>query len=157
MRGGVPGRETFHSAGLGYDKMTPTLLPGPGVTPGDISSPYPGRIVDNIRETLTLIIPRDPGCGAPIHADYVPEIKFYDTKYVTDRYLETNVPNLFVAGDGVGKSRGIVGAALNGCLAAEGILRRKGRLSRRRALRSLRSGRPSASAAPGSPPQAGTA
>src|SRR4030067_719914 len=58
---------------------------------------------------------------------YVPEIKFYDTKYATDRYLETNVPNLFVAGDGVGKSRGIVGAALNGILAAEGILRREGK------------------------------
>ncbi len=58
---------------------------------------------------------------------YVPEIKFYDTKYATDRYLETNVPNLFVAGDGVGKSRGIVGAALNGVLAAEGILRKEGK------------------------------
>ncbi|MDO8737611.1 hypothetical protein [Candidatus Deferrimicrobium sp.] len=46
---------------------------------------------------------------------------------LTDRYLETNVPNLFVAGDGVGKSRGIVGAALNGCRAAEGILRKEGK------------------------------
>jgi hypothetical protein len=58
---------------------------------------------------------------------YVPEVKFYDTKYATDRHLETNLPNLFVAGDGVGKSRGIVGAALNGMLAAEGILRKEGK------------------------------
>jgi uncharacterized FAD-dependent dehydrogenase len=107
--------------------MTPTLLPGPGVTPGDISFAYPGRIVDNLRETLTLLSRVIPGVAHPSTAIYVPEIKFYDTKYVTDRYLETNVPNLFVAGDGVGKSRGIVGAALNGCLAAEGILRKEGK------------------------------
>ena len=126
MQGRRSRRETFHSAGLGYDKMTPTLLPGPGVTPGDISFAYPGRIVDNLRETLTLLSRVIPGVAHPSTAIYVPEIKFYDTKYVTDRYLETNVPNLFVAGDGVGKSRGIVGAALNGCLAAEGILRKEG-------------------------------
>ena len=51
----------------------------------------------------------------------------HGAKCVTDRHLETNVPNLFVAGDGAGKSRGIVGAALNGCLAAEGILRKEGK------------------------------
>jgi hypothetical protein len=53
---------------------------------------------------------------------YVPEIKFYDVKYRTSRELETSVPNLFVAGDGAGKSRGIVGAAVTGQLAAEGLL-----------------------------------
>jgi len=59
----------------------------------------------------------------PSTAIYVPEIKFYDTKYKTDFNLQTTVPGLYVAGDGVGKSRGIVGAALNGTLVAEGILR----------------------------------
>jgi uncharacterized FAD-dependent dehydrogenase len=120
--------ETFHSADLGYDKMTPTLPPGPGVTPGDISFAYPGRIVDNLRESLVLLARVIPGVAHPSTAIYVPEIKFYDTKYPTDRNLETNVPNLFVAGDGVGKSRGIVGAALNGTLAAQGILRKEGKL-----------------------------
>ncbi len=126
MQGSRSRRETFHSAAHGFDKMTPTLPPGPDVTPGDISFAYPGRIVDNLRETLTLLSRVIPGVAHPSTAIYVPEIKFYDTKYPTDRYLETNVPNLFVAGDGVGKSRGIVGAALNGCLAAEGILRKEG-------------------------------
>lgn len=118
--------ETFHSAALGYDKMTPTLPIGRGVTPGDISFAYPGRIVDNLRESLLLLARVIPGVAHPSTTIYVPEIKFYDTKYDTDRCLETNVPNLFVAGDGVGKSRGIVGAALNGMLAAEGILRKEG-------------------------------
>jgi len=119
--------ETFGSRALGYDKMTPTLPPGPGVTPGDISFAYPGRIVDNLRESLLLLSRVIPGVAHPSTTIYVPEIKFYDTKYGTDRYLETNVPGLFVAGDGVGKSRGIVGAALNGMLAAEGILRKEGK------------------------------
>jgi uncharacterized FAD-dependent dehydrogenase len=119
--------ETFNSAELGYDRMTPTLPPGPGVTPGDISFAYPGRIVDNLRESLLLLSRVIPGVAHPSTTVYVPEIKFYDTKYSTDRHLETNVPNLFVAGDGVGKSRGIVGAALNGMLAAEGILRKEGK------------------------------
>jgi len=119
--------ETFHSAALGYDKMVPTLSPGPGVTPGDISYAYPGRIVDNLRDSLLLLSRVIPGVAHPSTTVYVPEIKFYDTKYETDRYLETNVPNLFVSGDGVGKSRGIVGAALNGMLAAEGILRKEGK------------------------------
>jgi uncharacterized FAD-dependent dehydrogenase len=120
--------ETFGSGELGYDKMTPTLPPGPGVTPGDISFAYPGRIVDNLRESLVLLSRVIPGVAHPSTTIYVPEIKFYDTKYETGPNLETNVPNLFVAGDGVGKSRGIVGAALNGTLAAEGILRKEGKL-----------------------------
>jgi len=119
--------ETFNSAALGYDKMMPTLPLGPGVTPGDISFAYPGRIVDNLRESLLLLSRVIPGVAHPSTTVYVPEIKFYDTKYTTDRHLETNVPNLFVAGDGVGKSRGIVGAALNGMLAAEGILCKEGK------------------------------
>ncbi len=119
--------ETFFSAERGYDKLEPTLPPGPGVTPGDLSFAYPGRIVDNLRESLLLLARVIPGVAHPSTTVYVPEIKFYDTKYETDRWLETNVPGLFVAGDGVGKSRGIVGAALNGTLAAEGILRRAGR------------------------------
>jgi uncharacterized FAD-dependent dehydrogenase len=120
-------KETFFSESLGYDKMMPTLPPGPGVTPGDISFAYPGRIVDNLRESLLLLSRVIPGVAHPSTAIYIPEIKFYDTKYPTDRNLETEVPNLFVAGDGVGKSRGIVGAALNGMLAAEGILRKEGK------------------------------
>jgi uncharacterized FAD-dependent dehydrogenase len=94
------------------------------VTPGDISFAYPGRIVDNLRDSLILLARVIPGVAHPSTTIYVPEIKFYDVKYSTSRHLESNVPNLFVAGDGAGKSRGIVGAALNGAMAAEGILRK---------------------------------
>lgn len=116
-------RESFFSRELGYDAMEPTLPPGRGVTPGDISFAYPGRIVDNLRESILLLARVIPGVAHPSTTIYVPEIKFYDTKYGTDANLQTSLPGLYVAGDGVGKSRGIVGAALNGALAAEGILR----------------------------------
>jgi uncharacterized FAD-dependent dehydrogenase len=116
--------ESFYSSDLGYDKMRPTLPPGDGATPGDISFAYPGRIVDNLRDSLILLSRVIPGVAHPSTTIYVPEIKFYDVRYPTSPYLETGLPNLFVAGDGAGKSRGIVGAALSGALAAEGILRK---------------------------------
>jgi uncharacterized FAD-dependent dehydrogenase len=115
-------KETFYSREKGYDKLEPTLPPGKYVTPGDISFAYPGRIVDNLRESLSLLGKVLPGVLHPSALIYVPEIKYYDTKYVTDRDMQTSVDGLYVAGDGVGKSRGIVGAALNGILAARGIL-----------------------------------
>jgi hypothetical protein len=43
--------------------------------------------------------------------------------------METNIKGVFVAGDGTGKSRGIVGAAISGIIAAQGILNRVGKSS----------------------------
>ncbi|MDY6787392.1 MAG: NAD(P)/FAD-dependent oxidoreductase, partial [candidate division WOR-3 bacterium] len=53
---------------------------------------------------------------------YAPEIKFYSLKYKTGRNLETTRKHIYVAGDGAGKSRGIVGAGISGILAAEDIV-----------------------------------
>ncbi len=116
-------KSTFLSRERGFDKLEPTLPPGDGVTPGDIAFAYPGRIVDNLRDSMILLARVIPGVAHPSTMIYVPEIKFYDVKYETTRELETTVPHLFVAGDGAGKSRGIVGAAVTGQLAAEGLLR----------------------------------
>ncbi|MBP2675966.1 MAG: uncharacterized protein H6Q84_2806, partial [Deltaproteobacteria bacterium] len=55
MQGRRSRADTFCSAAMEYDKMIPTLPPGEGVTPGDISFAYPGRIVDNLRESLNLL------------------------------------------------------------------------------------------------------
>ena len=51
----------------------------------------------------------------------MPEIKLFDTHFPTNRNLETNVKGILVAGDGTGKSRGIVGAGIYGIIAAQGI------------------------------------
>ena len=90
-------------------------------TPGDIALGLPARIVDNLWESLKMLDKIIPGILHPSTLLYAPEIKFFDTHYPTDRNLETNINGIFVAGDGTGKSRGIVGAAVSGMIAAEGI------------------------------------
>ena len=91
--------------------------------PGDITLGLPARIVDNLWESLKTLDKIIPGILHPSTLLYAPEIKFFDTHFPTDRNLETNVKGIFVAGDGTGKSRGIVGAAISGMIAAEGIAR----------------------------------
>lgn len=93
-------------------------------TPGDITLGLPARIVDNLWESLKMLDKIIPGILHPSTLLYAPEIKFFDTHFPADRNLETNVEGIFVAGDGTGKSRGIVGSALSGIMAAEGIARK---------------------------------
>lgn len=89
--------------------------------PGDITLGMPARIIDNLWEALKNLDKIVPGILHPSTLLYAPEIKFFDTHFPTDRNLETNVEGIFVAGDGTGKSRGIVGAAVSGIIAAKGI------------------------------------
>ncbi len=92
-------------------------------TPGDITLAMPARIMDNLWESLKSLDKIIPGILHPSTLMYAPEIKFFDTHFPTDRYLETNIKGVFVAGDGTGKSRGILGAAISGIIAAKGIIR----------------------------------
>lgn len=92
-------------------------------TPGDITLAMPARIMDNLWESLKSLDKIIPGILHPSTLIYAPEIKFFDTHFPTDRYLETNIEGVFVAGDGTGKSRGILGAAISGIIAAYGISR----------------------------------
>jgi len=93
-------------------------------TQGDITLGLPARIVDNLWESLKKLDKIVPGILHPSTLLYAPEIKFFDTHFVTDEHLETNVDGIFVAGDGTGKSRGIVGAGISGIIAARGICNR---------------------------------
>lgn len=92
-------------------------------TPGDVALALPQRVVMDIihgLETLNEIV---PGVNESHTLLYGPEIKFYDSVYPTDGDLQTNVEGLRVAGDGCGKSRGIVGAAVSGLVAGRGALK----------------------------------
>jgi hypothetical protein len=93
-------------------------------TPGDISLGLPARILDNLWESLKKLDKMVPGILHPSTLLYAPEIKFFDTRFDTDPHLETSVGGIFVAGDGTGKSRGIVGAGISGIIAARGIARK---------------------------------
>ncbi|MFQ6060333.1 MAG: NAD(P)/FAD-dependent oxidoreductase [Thermoplasmata archaeon] len=93
------------------------------VTPGDISMALPHRVVMDIIEALEKLNEIIPGVAADSTLVYAPEIKFYAMQVQVNRKMETNVRNLFAAGDGTGLSGDIVNAAATGVLAARGVLR----------------------------------
>jgi len=96
------------------------------VTPGDIAMAYPRRITMDFMESLEMLDRVMPGIAADSALLYAPEIKFYAMRIQTDGRLRTSIPNLYVAGDGAGVSRGIVGAAATGFVAARGITEQLG-------------------------------
>jgi uncharacterized protein len=110
-------KSTFNSRNRHFELCKATY----SATPGDIALGLPARIIDNLWESLKKIDKIVPGILHPSTLLYAPEIKFFDTHFITDRSLETNVKGIFVAGDGAGKSRGIVGAGISGIIAARGI------------------------------------
>jgi len=83
---------------------------------------FPHRIVTNIIEGLKLLDTILPGINSGNTLLYAPEIKLRSSKIKTDKNLETNIKNLYVAGDGAGVSGNIIGAAVTGIIAARGIL-----------------------------------
>lgn len=114
---------TFFDNNRWFDKLTPTLKPGVLVTPGDIRMAYPYKTVKSLKEALIRLNKIfDNTILKEENIIYAPEIKFYSLFYDTDNRLQTNVKGIFVAGDGAGKSRGIVGAAISGMIAAKGVM-----------------------------------
>jgi uncharacterized FAD-dependent dehydrogenase len=111
-------RSTWDRINRSYVKPTYTE-----VTPGDISMAFPHRIVTDLLEGLEALDRVMPGINSDSTLLYAPEVKFYAMRIKTDKELRTSIPNLFVAGDGAGVSRGIVGAAATGLIAARGIIR----------------------------------
>ncbi len=103
--------------------IKPTLF---SVTPGDIAMVLPHRIVTDILESLDMLDKVIPGVASDSTLLYAPEIKYYAIKVEVDKYMKTNIENIFVAGDGAGVSRGLVIAAATGILAARGILKQEG-------------------------------
>ena len=94
--------------------------------PGDISLAYPGRAIDDILDALERLDRVIPGVADDSTLLYAPEVKFYSLKLKVDEWMRTNIPFIYAIGDGAGISRGIVGAAVTGLIAAESILSDKG-------------------------------
>ncbi|RLI77674.1 NAD(P)/FAD-dependent oxidoreductase [Archaeoglobales archaeon] len=90
--------------------------------PGDISLAYPGRVVDDILDALENLDKVIPGVADDSTLLYAPEIKYYSLKLKVNEKMQTNIPYIYAIGDGAGISRGIVGAAVTGLIAAENIL-----------------------------------
>jgi len=106
---------------LGKYLVKPSLE---SVTFGDIGLALSYRIVTDLMEGFEILNKIMPGIANDNTLMYAPETKFHSIKVKNaDPYLQTNIPGVYVAGDGAGLSRGIVGAAACGVLAAEGILK----------------------------------
>ncbi|MBS3808758.1 MAG: FAD-dependent oxidoreductase [Desulfobacterales bacterium] len=102
--------------------IRPTLQ---NVVCGDIAMALPERILANIMEGLEKLNQVVPGVSNNETLLYAPEIKFFATQVEASETLETNVPGLFVAGDGPGVAGNIVSAAATGLIPAKEIIRRK--------------------------------
>jgi hypothetical protein len=98
-------------------------------TPGDLSFALPYRYLKSIVEMLQAIDKLVPGVASPQTLLYGIEVKFYSSRLKLTPCLETEISNIFAAGDGAGVSRGLVQASASGIVAAREILKRLGKKS----------------------------
>ena len=101
--------------------VRPTLAEA---TPGDLSFVIPYRYISDIIEMLGVLDRVSPGINADSTLLYGVEVKFYSMRLKLKPTMETEVENLFSAGDGAGVTRGIVQASVSGVIAAREIMRR---------------------------------
>jgi len=101
----------------------PTLK---SATPGDLSFVLPYRHLSGLVEMIQVMDKLAPGVASPHTLLYGVEVKFYSCRPQLSPSLETEVSNMFAAGDGAGISRGLVQASASGVVAAGEILRRSG-------------------------------
>jgi len=96
-------------------------------TPGDLSFALPFRYLKGIVEMLETMDKLVPGVASPHTLLYGIEVKFYSSQLKLTANLETEISNMFAAGDGAGVSRGLVQASVSGVVVAREILRRAGK------------------------------
>ncbi len=110
-------RSTWARIAKGY--IRPTLN---NVVCGDIAMALPERIMTNIVEGMHKLNTVIPGVANDETLLYAPEIKFFATQISTDATLQTQIGNLYVAGDGAGVAGNIVAAAATGLMPAMAIM-----------------------------------
>ena len=111
-----------NSKRMGRSTVKPTLA---DATPGDLSLVLPFRYLSDILEMLSALDTLTPGVFSRNTLLYGVEVKFYSSRLKVSSGLESEVRNMFAAGDGVGLTRGLVQASASGLLVAESILKRE--------------------------------
>lgn len=104
--------------------VKPTLK---AATPGDLSFALPYRHLGSIMEMLQAMGKLAPGVASRHTLLYGIEVKFYSSQLQLSPCLETEISNMFAAGDGAGVSRGLVQASACGVVVAREILMRLGK------------------------------
>jgi hypothetical protein len=121
--GDLMGGHRSTAARIGRGLVQPTLKTA---TPGDLSFVMPYRHLTGLIEMLQAMDKLAPGVASPHTLLYGVEVKFYSSRLQSNSRLESEISNLFAAGDGAGISRGLVEASASGVIAAREILRRSG-------------------------------
>jgi len=102
--------------------VVPTLK---DATPGDLSLVLPYRHMVAIIEMLEALDKVAPGVNSRHTLLYGVEVKFYSSRPTLTKGLESEVTNLFAAGDGAGVTRGLAQASAAGVVVAREILARE--------------------------------
>jgi uncharacterized FAD-dependent dehydrogenase len=116
----LEGRRTTEER-LSRGLVTPTLQ---DATPGDLSLVLPYRFLKDIVEMLEALDKITPGIYSKHTLLYGVEVKFYSMRLKLSSVLETEISNLFAAGDGAGVTRGLAQASVSGVMIAKEILGR---------------------------------
>ncbi|MDI6600209.1 MAG: NAD(P)/FAD-dependent oxidoreductase [Thermoanaerobacteraceae bacterium] len=103
--------------------LEPTLK---AAVPGDLSLVLPYRHLTDIIEMLQAMDKIAPGIYSKHTLLYGVEVKFYSSRVNLTEGLETEIENLYAAGDGAGVSRGLAQASASGVLVARQILGKVG-------------------------------
>jgi hypothetical protein len=93
-------------------------------TPGDLSFVLPYRYLKDIIEMLEKLDSLAPGIFSRHTLLYGVEVKFYSHRIKLTKHLESEVKNLFIAGDGAGITRGLIQASVSGIVAGKEIASR---------------------------------
>lgn len=101
--------------------VEPTLM---DATPGDLSLVLPYRFLQDIIEMLEALDKIAPGLYSKHTLLYGVEVKFYSMRLKLTNSLETEIENLFAAGDGAGVTRGLAQASVSGVIIAREIINR---------------------------------
>ncbi len=104
------GRRTTESR-LARNKIIPTMK---DAVPGDLSLVLPYRIMTDIDEMIQALEGVSAGIISAGTLLYGVEVKFYSNRVKVDDTFQTNIKNLYVMGDGVGITRGLMQASCNG-------------------------------------------
>ena len=116
----LEGRRTTEER-LARGLVKPTLQ---DATPGDLSLVLPYRFLKDIVEMLEALDKITPGIYSKHTLLYGVEVKFYSMRVKLSTVLETEIANLFAAGDGAGVTRGLAQASASGVMIAKEILQR---------------------------------
>lgn len=113
----IAGRRTTADR-LAKSVLVPTLNEA---TPGDLSLVFPYRHLMGIIEMLKALDEVAPGIFSKYTLLYGVEVKFYSSRLEVDNQLETQIANLYAAGDGAGITRGLIQASISGVVVARSI------------------------------------